>query len=69
MLPTLILATILQARSAIIARAIVWGMAHDHPAIEFDRCLREHKRSQCKRERDEANRDACRFILRGNCTL
>jgi hypothetical protein len=69
MLTTLILAAVLQARSAMIARAIVWGMMHDHPSIAFDHCLRVKHRSQCNRERDEANRDACRFILRDDCTL
>ena len=51
------------------ARAIVWGVMHDHPAIEFDRCKRKRNRTICKRERIDNERDACRFILKGRCPL
>lgn len=69
MLSAPILATILHARAEHITRAVIWGMMHDHPAIVFDRCVRKYKRLKCKRERDDANLDACRFILKGQCEI
>ena len=52
-----------------ISRSVIWGMGHDHPSVSFDRCVRRHNRHQCKRERDEANRDACRFVLKEQCKI
>lgn len=52
-----------------ISRSVIWGMGHDHPSVEFDRCVRRHNRSRCVRERDENNRSACRFILKGACKI
>lgn len=52
-----------------ISRSVIWGMGHDHPSASFDRCIRKHKRHQCKRELDIANRDACRFILKEQCKI
>lgn len=28
-----------------LTRSLLWGAMHDHPVIEFDHCLRKHKRS------------------------
>lgn len=67
MINALILATIIHARAELIARAVIWGTMNDHPAIEFDHCLRVRPRSKCVAERNENNRRACRFILKERC--
>lgn len=50
------------------SRSVIWGMGHDHPSVELDRCIRSHKGS-CGRKMRENNRSACRFILKGACKI